>query len=242
MSITQYEISSYVENNISIFHNNRLEKLKVLDFDSVLLRKNPYLFKAKNVLTAHDLVKGLLDSYLSSQEEGIFGLFLEDLAIFICSKVYGGRKTNTVGIDLEFQKNNNYYYVSIKSGPNWANSDQVNRMKQNFINAKENHKKINNDVNVICVNGCCYGKEKKADKGSYLKLCGQQFWEFISGDSNLYINIIEPLGHKAREKNEEFLLQYAKNINIFTEKFSHKYCDDGLIDWEKIVKINSGKK
>ncbi|MCB1935052.1 MAG: hypothetical protein KDF59_03835 [Nitrosomonas sp.] len=31
------------------------------------------------------------------------------------------------------------------------------------------------------------------------KYCGQQFWEFISGTSNLYTDIIEPLGHEAKE-------------------------------------------
>jgi DNA modification methylase len=28
----------------------------------------------------------------------------------------------------------------------------------------------------------------------YLKLCGQEFWEFISGNINLYVEIVEPLG------------------------------------------------
>jgi hypothetical protein len=49
------------------------------------------LFKAKNQNTAHDLVKTILDAHLSSQEEGIFGGFLEELAIFICERVYGGK-------------------------------------------------------------------------------------------------------------------------------------------------------
>ena len=240
MSITQQEISKYVEANINSFHNNRLDKLKSLDFNSVLTRKNPYLFKAKNILTAHDLVKGLMDSYLSSQEEGVFGLFLEDLAIFICSKIYGGIKSKVIGIDLEFEKDNIYYYVSIKSGPNWANSDQINRMKQNFKNAKDNHQ-ISSNLNIVCVNGCCYGKDNKPDKKEYLKLCGQRFWEFVSGIPNLYIDIIEPLGYKAKEKNEEFLSQYAKTINIFTQKFSQEYCSDGSINWQKILELNSGK-
>ena len=51
-----------------------------------------YLFKAKDINTAPEFVKAVLDAYLSSQEEGIFGGFLEELAIFICSEVYGGQK------------------------------------------------------------------------------------------------------------------------------------------------------
>ena len=87
------EIGQYVQNNIGIFHNGRLESLKKLKLNDILKRKNPYLFKAKNILDAHDLVKILLDAYLSSQEETIFGNFLEGLAIFINEKAYNGWKS-----------------------------------------------------------------------------------------------------------------------------------------------------
>jgi len=53
---------------------------------------------------------------------------------------------------------------------------------------------------VIAVNGCCYGKDNVTNKGDYIKLCGQRFWEFISGNENLYTEIIEPLGHRAKEQ------------------------------------------
>ena len=43
-----------------------------------------------------------------------------------------------------------------------------------------------------------------------LKLCGQKFWEFISGDDGIYTDIIEPLGHQAKDKNEQFMQEYAK--------------------------------
>jgi len=72
-----------------------------------------------------------------------------------------------------------------------------------------------------------------------LKLCGQEFWEFISGNTDLYIQIIEPLGHKAKEKNEEFLEAYSKLINNFTFEFGKEFCTNGKINWEAIVKFNS---
>jgi hypothetical protein len=93
------------------------------------------------------------------------------------------------------------------------------------------------------VNGCCYGKDRRPDKGEYFKYCGQVFWEFISGNEDLYTDIIEPLGHKAKKKNEQFLDEYAKVINKFTLEFSKEYCaEDGRILWEKLVKFNSGKR
>jgi len=74
-----------VEKNIDGFHKRRLGRLKNLKLNEVLKRKNPYLFKAKNLHVAHDLVKMLLDAFLSSHEETIFGEFMEQLAIFVCN-------------------------------------------------------------------------------------------------------------------------------------------------------------
>ena len=54
-SITLDEITEYVELNINSFHQDRLIKLQKLKFAEVLRRKNPYLFKAKGILTAQDL-------------------------------------------------------------------------------------------------------------------------------------------------------------------------------------------
>ena len=95
--ITQREITNYVEANIQSFHQRRLENLLKLKLMNVIKRKNPYLFKAKNINSASELVKTILDAFLSSQEEGIFGGFLEELAIFICAHVYGGRKSSAEG-------------------------------------------------------------------------------------------------------------------------------------------------
>lgn len=87
------EIVEYVEKNIIQFHHKRLEKLQQLQLNKILRKKNPYLFKAKSIDTAQDYVKNILDAFLSSQEEGIFGHFLEELAIFINSRVYNGKKS-----------------------------------------------------------------------------------------------------------------------------------------------------
>jgi hypothetical protein len=241
-SITTSEVQNYVENNIGTFHKRRLQNLSTLKLSQVLTRKNPYLFKAKNILTAQDLVKTLLDAHLSSQEETIFGEFLEGLAIFICGKVYDGKKSSAEGVDLEFEKTNIKYIVSIKSGPNWGNSQQVKKMVENFKKAK---RILGSNVarkKIVAINGCCYGRDNQPDKSDYLKYCGQKFWEFVSGNADLYIQIIEPLGHKAKEKNEEFLDAYSKLINTFTFEFGKNFCADGRINWVALVKFNSGAR
>jgi len=233
------DIRLYVNEHIVDFHQKRIEKLKNLKLREILKRKNPYLFRAKNILKAQDLVQSILDAFLSSQEEAIFGDFLEDLAIFVCKKVYGGQKSSAEGIDLEFSKNGIRYLVSVKSGPNWGNSGQIKRMRDNFKQAKKIlHGRIK-ETGLEFVNGCCYGKDSHPNKGDYMKLCGQRFWELISGNERLYVEIIEPLGFEAKRKNENFLIEYARLINIFTVEFSENFCTDGMIDWEKLVEFNS---
>jgi hypothetical protein len=228
------DVLLYVEDNIGTFHEKRISSLDTLSLSKVLKRKNPYLFKAKSVFTSQEIVKGLVDAHISSNEETIFGDWLEGLAIFINQKVYGGWKSGIQGIDLEFDKDDRRYIVTIKSGPNWGNSRQIAGLIADFNTAS------NSKLNIVAVNGCCYGRNNRPDQGSYFKLCGQAFWEFISGERELYINIVEPLGHQAKEKNDEFLKSYSQMINKFTREFGNTFCNSaGAIEWEKLVKFNS---
>jgi hypothetical protein len=198
------------------------------------------LFKAKNILTAQDLIKSILDAYLSSQEETLFGEFIEGLAIFVCNEVYGAKKSNLTGLDMEFVKDEIYYIVEIKAGWNWGNASQIKQLRQNFASAKLLLKeKV--DLEIVAVNGCCFGKDRKPDKGDYFKFCGQRFWEFISGNKQLYTQIIEPIGYKAKGKNQEFLEAYSAVINQFTMEFSQRFAEKGVIVWERLVEFNSGK-
>jgi hypothetical protein len=238
------KVTEYVSTNIGGFHSARLTSLANLSLEKVLKRKNPYLFKAKNLLTSETFIKYILDAHLSSQEETMFGEFLEELAIYICHEVYNGEKSAAEGIDLEFTKGEVKYLVAIKSGPNWGNSSQIKKMREHFRQA---HRILNtstragNRPQIIAINGCCYGKEPNPDKGDYIKYCGQEFWSFISGEEDLYIKIMQPLGNKAKEKNDEFNEAYAEIVNRFTTEFSAKFCSNNKIDWEKLVTFNSKK-
>lgn len=182
----------------------------------------------------------MTDAFISSQEETIFGDWLEGLAIFINGKVYDGWKSGISGIDLEFNNNNIRYIVTIKSGPNWGNSSQIGKMKTDFKIAQKTLRTSNSQLNIIAVNGCCYGRDNNPDKGDYFKYCGQRFWEFVSGDTDFYTKIIEPLGHQAKERNDEFVQSYSQMLNKFTKDFADTFClETGSIDWDKLVRFNS---
>ncbi len=231
------EVTKYVDENIGSFHEAKLTRILELKLDTLLKRKNPYLFKAKNIGTSEQFVKSMLDAYLSSQEETLFGKFLEQLALFVCNITYNGHKSPGVGLDLDFSRDGVRYFVSIKSGPNWGNSQQISKMKDNFKTAK----KIAGSQNIICVNGCCYGRDRNENKGDYIKKCGQSFWTFITDDPDFFKKIIDPLGHKAKERNEAFTDEYHKIINRFSKQFMENFCKmDGEIDWMKLVEFNCG--
>ncbi|MCD4752550.1 MAG: cytosolic protein [Anaerolineaceae bacterium] len=234
-------VNQFVNENIVTFHENRLRVLNQLNLQK-LIKKNPYLFKAKNLNTAGDLIEGLLTAFLSSSEEKMFGDFLEDLAIFISTITSNGRKSSAEGIDLEFERNNIHYIVSIKSGPNWGNSSQHKKLAENFITAKNVLQQSQFGINVQSVLGICYGKTRTSfsDKG-YLKTVGQNFWYLISQESGLYIDIIEPIGFRAKQHNEAFESSRAKISNRFTREFIDLYCrDDGSINWETLVQYSCG--
>ncbi len=240
-NLTQRELTDYIEANIGTYHEKLLKSLSKLKLPSLLSKKNPYLFRAKSLTTASEMMKAVVDAFLSSQEETIFGDWLEGLAIFVNQKVYNGRKSSTKGIDLEFEKDGTRYLVAIKSGPNWGNSSQVQKMILDFKSASKTLNTSGHKPNIELVNGCCYGRDNKPRKLEYYeKLCGQRFWEFISGDENLYLEIIEPLGDKTLEKSGKFNQLYDQILAQITHEFSTHFCkEDQTVDWVKLLKYNS---
>ncbi len=235
------EVVQFVNNNIDDFHNHRLKIISQLTLKQ-LLNKNPYLFKAKNITLASDLVEGTLSAFLSSSEEKLFGDFLEDLAIFIASKTAGGHKSASPGIDLEFNKESVIYLVSVKSGTNWGNSSQHKKLAQDFRDADKRLRQSKHVTNVQPTLGICYGKTKTSlTRDGYLKVVGQNFWTLISDNQALYTQIIEPIGFKAKEHNERYQLEKGRLSNRLTRLFIEKYCNpDGEIDWQRVVEANSG--
>lgn len=235
------KVTEYVNNNINTFHQSRINKLKKLKLKGVLRRKNPYLFKAKNILKAQNLVESILDAYLSSSEEELFGVFLEGLSVYIAAEVFGGKKSAATGIDLEFERDNVRYLVSVKSGTNWGNKDQKAKLRENFGKAVQTLKQGNSLIQVETILGMCYGRvSKEQTQYGYVKKAGARFWEFISGNAELYTEIIEPIGHEAKKHNDKYEEEKSIVVNRFTQEFSQEFCSYGKIDWKKLVVFNSG--
>ena len=235
------DVKDYVNDHVVDFHRRRIKSLEELRLEK-LLTKNPYLFKAKNLRTPELLVRDLLSAFLSSSEEKLFGDFLEGLAVFVAERTCGGHKSTAQGVDLEFFNNDTHYVVSIKSGPNWGNSSQQSKLEQDLQTATARLKQARRNLNVQSVLGICYGKTKTAFIRGYMKIVGQNFWYFISENLDLYTDIIEPIGHRAREHNESFEKERDKIISRFSIEMGNTFFDakTGELDWVKLVQYNSG--
>lgn len=234
------DVREYVNEHVSVFHEGRLESLRNLEMKK-MLQKNPYLFRAKNVLTASEMVNGFLDAFLSSSEEERFGTFLEGLAVFVAEHTTGGHKSSATGVDLEFFNKGIHYIVSVKSGPNWGNSAQQDKQEEDLKKAVATVKQRNMNANIQSVLGICYGRTRTSFLRGYMKVVGQNFWYLISEDKNLYTDIVEPIGYRAKEHNDAYLSKKAEVANLITRDFIDEYCDRfGAIEWDKLVQSTCG--
>lgn len=226
------------------FYERRLQRLRDLRLHKVLRNKNPYLFRAKNLLSAQDMVKSMIDAYLSSQEETIFGNLLEGVAINLAEQLYGGTKSKRKSLDLEFRRDGKYYMVSIKSGIHWGNADQISAMKMHFKAARQDiagQEKISAE-DIVAVNGCMYGTDGTPLKISsdasenYYRYAGQDFWAFITQDDYFYRKMIAHIGQAAQSNEDVFMAEYSAKITEMTTEFLRDFAtQENSIDWEKLI-------
>lgn len=213
-------------------------KIDSLDLRSVIKKKNPYLYRAKGMGKAADIVSALVDAYISSSEETIFGSsFFEPIAI----AASGGRKSTAEGLDLEIDLEGNICYaIAVKSGTAAFNDSSKKKQKENFESAVS--RGIQGNILVKPIIGYGYGRKTQRKQMIYQEIAGQAFWELITGDSEFYKKLIDYMGDAPEENCKEFVKSIEKTKNRFTIEFIKDFCDpDGAIDWDKLVQFNSGK-
>ena len=226
---------------LETFYGSLIEKIDGLDIVKVMKRKNPYLYRAKAMQNASEIVESVLSAFVSSSEETIFGnCFFEPIAI----AASGGNKALAEGIDIMIQKNdtNTIYAVAVKSGPSVFNADSKKRQEQNFTAASKLAQQAKARYEAYI--GYCYGKKKERGRGKpkmYQELAGKRFWAELTGDEDFYIKIISFMGTLPEQYVASYKESYNKAFNRLVREFSNDFCnDDGSINWEKLVEFNSG--
>jgi hypothetical protein len=154
-SLKMSKMYEYVNENTIELNRQKIKSLETINLNT-LLPQNPYLLAGiKNITVVGDLIAGLLDAFLSSSEEKLFGDFLEGLAVFIAGETCSGHKSTAPGVDLEFINNKIHYVISIKSGSSWGNSSQQDKLERDLKNAIIRVKQSKKGVNVQPVLGIC---------------------------------------------------------------------------------------
>lgn len=78
--------------------------------------------------------------------------------------------------------------------------------------------------------------------GQDFDLSGKDFWWKITGEENFYIKLMEYMGDLPKKYVARFQESYMKASNRLVREFSNNFCaEDGSIDWEKLVRFNSGE-
>lgn len=238
-SYNEPEVIQAVSVALTEFYDALTKKLDEVNLDKILKRKNPYLYRAKGINNATQVVESILSAYISSSEETIFGnTFFEPIAI----AVSGGQKAVTEGVDITIDKNNTIYSIAVKSGTSVFNADSRKRQEQNFQSAQKRAQQAHKAF--MPVVGYGYGKKriKPENEKFYKELAGKDLWEWLTGDSDFYTKIISYMGTRPDEFASRFEDSYNKAQNRMIRDFTIKYCkSDGSIDWNQLIELNSGK-
>ena len=239
--------NNYNENNVVAaiatslddFYTNLISNIDKLNIKKIMRRKNPYLFRAKAMNGAAQIIDAILAVFVSSSEETIFGnVFFEPIA----AAASQGRKALAEGVDLMVERDNTIYAIAVKSGTSVFNADSRKKQEQNFMAAGKLAQQVKKRF--VPIVGYGYGKKKLSNRGLpkfYIELAGKDFWMELTGDEEFYIKLIRFMDKLPEKYVEKFNASYQKAANRLVREFTQEFCfEDGSIDWEKLVKFNSG--
>jgi hypothetical protein len=233
------ELQQIIKEGLEDFAEKRLQRLERLKLREMLRRKNPYLFKAIGTQNASEIVENILRAYLSSSDEGIFGnTFFEPIA----KVVSRGHVSPSEGVDIAVETDEKYLAISVKSGPNPYNSAQKRKQHEDFQTLRRRVMKLKKPFDALL--GHCYGRtsSEPSKKQIYRVRSGQRFWHELTGDPDFYQKLIGMMEDQVIEKHrEEYKRRWDHALNRYVREFLNEFCDQGgAIDWEKLVRFNSG--
>lgn len=244
-SYNEEKVRKAIAQALENFYSALIEKIDAINIKDILKSKNPYLYRAKSVQTAPELIESILQAFVSSSEETIFGnCFFEPIAL----AASGGVKSTTEGvdIDMDFPEKNVRYSIAVKSGTSVFNGDSKKRQEENFARAARTARTSGGDISIKAIVGYAYGIKNETGRGRakiFEEVAGEEFWQVITGDADFYKKIISYMGTLPEKYIEQFKTSYSKAVNRLVRDFSTSFCrDDGSIDWERLVEFNSGSQ
>lgn len=239
-TLNSEKLEALIKQCLNDFHERRIKTLQTLNLRKVLRRKNPYLFKALGTEQAAEIVKRILEAYISSSDETIFGnVYFEKIANNLPSITVSSGK----GIDLILEENRVVHAYALKSGPNPFNSSAKERQNTEFLELKSRLMKLEKQFDPVLA--YAYGRRNKPSSGKhiYRESSGQEFWKEITGDEKFYLKLVTLMKDEPLKRIDQYQHDWDATMNRFTKEFMEDFClPDGHVDWEKLTQFVSARE
>jgi hypothetical protein len=205
-------------------------KRKEISFPKLLSKCNPYELVV-NCQTVESLVDFIMGSHKQTSSQTIWGNYLESIAVKVCEKNLNGIKSKEECTDIEWFCDGVKHFRGWKSSPKWCNADQ-----KSVVNLKETELKNTEDFGSYKVL-TSYGKTtKRITTNSFVQLSGQEAWEEISNDNELYNKIMVGI-----ELNRNIIVQFIESIYISDRERIIPWMEDNFLNDNNtinFIKIN----
>jgi Type II restriction endonuclease EcoO109I len=231
---------------LKILYHKRLAALDKLSLKR-LLDKNPYLYRALGFNDSLELLRQVLNAFVSSSDETIFGnAFFEPLALWSANasnEHSGGERVVTIsdgaGVDISIRNKTTHMAIAVKSSKGIFNSQSEKGQNLEFNQMQARAKK--SGLEFMAVVGFGYGRKGEPKKSKViLKLAGEKFWTLLTAEDDFYLRIERAIGIYSLGHGDSYRKAFDKKCNSLVKEFSVNFVDDdGSIEWDKIVKFNS---
>lgn len=206
------------------FIRNIILILKTLNLEK--LNPNPFLIKALNLTKVDELIHFIIYQRADRSMVTSFGNTLEFLV------AASGAEKLPKGFDLLKKKENEKYFIQVKSGTSDMDKDQVVYWRKRIDQVEEegHHGYI----------GMCYGKrgdpnavslklmEKYLPEWEDRTLVGKELWKFVSGKQDYYKTVLTSLDNAANQifRTNSIIDEINSAIEKIIIEFKNKFGDD----------------
>jgi hypothetical protein len=243
--IEQKALETEVARLLDVLYRRRLDILGGIQLDR-LLQKNPYLYRAMGISQAEEWVENLLQAFVSSSDETIFGNeFFEPLALWSAkaAEFPNDKRDVTVGggagYDVGIETESAYRAIAVKSGTNIFNAQSNSAQTTQFAALQSRLKKTGKQF--LPIIGYGYGR-RGSSRGATDKIAGQKFWHLLTGEQGFYLRVGSAIDVASAAHRAEYQDALDKKRNQLLREFMINFVDEsGTIHWNAILEYNSGE-
>ena len=204
---------TFFRNRIAENHKANTEKLTSLSKFNINPFTHKYLAQfAFGDSSPQSMAKALIyPRVLGTSISTTFGTQLQ----YFCNEVLSSYASTTSGIDIEFIDaiDGRRKYCQVKAGPTTINHDDVDTIKRHFTAIRNLARTNHLDLNITdCIVGIFYGTEKSLSQSykcineEYPVYVGKEFWYRLTGDSDIYDDLIDTFAEVAGEMDSSAMI------------------------------------